>query len=135
MYFVYVIDVKRNDLTINHKNNAAKSQSLLPITLSIDKTMQHDVESSLLFSNLVVEVEYENEMMEESNSAENCLSEYNDEDLPSHWTTCRKYEEFFLLEKKMREFHGNALRLDMLPDRKNFLMVLLKKTLNFICSI
>lgn len=49
--------------------------------------------------------------------------EGNDDILPTTWTTYRKYDEFFQLEEKIREFHGNSLRTAGLPDRKAFLSV------------
>ncbi|KAI1727972.1 PXA domain-containing protein [Ditylenchus destructor] len=38
----------------------------------------------------------------------------------SSWTIGRKYDDFFTLEEKLREFHGNSVRLGLLPDRKMF---------------
>ena len=40
--------------------------------------------------------------------------------LPSTWTITRKYDEFHILEQKLKEFHGNSLRLGILPDKKVF---------------
>ncbi|KAH7702064.1 PXA domain-containing protein, partial [Aphelenchoides avenae] len=41
-------------------------------------------------------------------------------DLPKIWTLGRKYDEFYVLDEKLREFHGNALRLERLPEKKPF---------------
>uniref|UniRef100_A0A915E1V4 Sorting nexin-14 n=1 Tax=Ditylenchus dipsaci TaxID=166011 RepID=A0A915E1V4_9BILA len=48
--------------------------------------------------------------------------DFNDDDLltPNQWTIGRKYDEFFFLEEKLREFHGNSVRLGLLPDKKVF---------------
>ena len=48
--------------------------------------------------------------------------EFLDEDIASTrlWTIGRKYDEFFTLEEKLREFHGNSVRLGLLPDKKVF---------------
>ncbi|KAI1727248.1 PXA domain-containing protein [Ditylenchus destructor] len=40
--------------------------------------------------------------------------------LAREWTIGRKYDDFFTLEEKLREFHGNSVRLGLLPDRKMF---------------
>jgi hypothetical protein len=40
------------------------------------------------------------------------------EALPSSWTIGRKYDEWFALDERLVEFHGSAVRLGLLPDKK-----------------
>uniref|UniRef100_A0AC34RBE0 PX domain-containing protein n=2 Tax=Panagrolaimus sp. JU765 TaxID=591449 RepID=A0AC34RBE0_9BILA len=36
------------------------------------------------------------------------------------WIVTRKYDEFHILEQKLREFHGNNLKIGILPEKKIF---------------
>lgn len=40
------------------------------------------------------------------------------EALPASWSIGRKYDEFYTLEDKLAEFHGDTVRLGLLPDKK-----------------
>uniref|UniRef100_A0A914C7F5 PXA domain-containing protein n=1 Tax=Acrobeloides nanus TaxID=290746 RepID=A0A914C7F5_9BILA len=40
------------------------------------------------------------------------------EALPSSWIIGRKYDELFALDERLVEFHGSAVRLGLLPDKK-----------------
>ncbi|CAJ0585799.1 unnamed protein product, partial [Mesorhabditis spiculigera] len=37
-----------------------------------------------------------------------------------HWTVLRRYNEFYVLESKLTEFHGDTLCIPTLPPRKSF---------------
>ena len=42
----------------------------------------------------------------------------SDADLPTTWSITRKHDEFHILERKLQEFHGNAVKLGILPDKR-----------------
>lgn len=112
MYFVYVIDIKRNDKNYSLTKN---------FNANNDCTENNE---NFLFNSKLSYINVNN-VINNENLLEN--DNYDCDELPSHWTTCRKYDEIFLLEEKMRDYYGNALRFDALPDQKNFLKVLNKK--------
>ncbi|KIH49355.1 hypothetical protein ANCDUO_20570, partial [Ancylostoma duodenale] len=38
------------------------------------------------------------------------------------WSICRRFSEFYVLEMKLLEFHGDSLRFTLLPPRKTLLL-------------
>jgi hypothetical protein len=48
----------------------------------------------------------------------------NDEFDEKIWMIGHRYEEFYALEDKLRDYYGSALRLSTLPDRKTTLQLL-----------
>ncbi|KAE9551050.1 hypothetical protein FO519_005750 [Halicephalobus sp. NKZ332] len=63
----------------------------------------------------VISIERLDVVSPESNS-----ENFGEINLPSNWTITRKFDEFHILEQKLKEFHGNSLRLGILPDKKIF---------------